>query len=159
MEKLREHLTDDSQPAKPGAVSSVKRLSTDAAATTAELREFVHSLKGRSPQEVMGIVTSSALTQALIGSTIATVILIAVLTVPFALGSSSKPKSSKPAVASAATESEPAKSNAKSAGSSDTPSEEDIKKASKAMGLEETKKSDPNKNPLDNFDNLLDKVK
>src|SRR5262245_33764196 len=98
-------------------MSSAKRLSTDAAATTAELRDFVRSLKGRSPQEVMGIVSSSALTQAVIGSTIATVVLIAVLTVPFA--GSAKAKPAKPAVA--ATESEPAKANEKSATSSDTP--------------------------------------
>lgn len=158
MDKLREHLTDDSRQAKPGMVSGAKRLSTDAAASTAELRDFVRSLKGRSPQEVMGIVTSSALTQAIIGSTIATVVLIAVLTVPFA-GGSAKAKSTKPQAATSVTEPEPTKSNEKAASNSDTPSEEDIKKASKAMGLDETKTADPKKNPLDNFDNLLDKVK
>lgn len=157
MDKLREHLADDDRQAKPGMVSSAKRLSTDAAATTAELRDFVRSLKGRSPQEVMGIVASNALTQAVIGSTIATVVLIAVLTVPFA--GSAKAKPPKPTVATATTESEPAKASEKFATSSDTPSEEDIKKASKAMGLEETKAADPKKNPLDSFDNLLDKVK
>lgn len=159
MEKLREHLTDDSRQAKPSAAGGVKRLSTDAAATTAELRDFVRGLKGRSPQEVMGIVTNSALTQAIIGSAIATVVLIAVLSVPFASGSSTKSKSAKPKGASAATESEPSKTKEKSVGGSDQPSEEDIKKASKAMGLDETKTADPKKNPLDSFDNLLDKVK
>ena len=158
MDQLREHLTEDFQP-KSGMISGVKRLSTDAVTTTAELRDFVRSLKGRSPQEVMGIVASNALTQAMISSTIATVVLLAVLTVPFAFGNSAKAKSTKP---SAATNVEPSKAdsaNSKSTNSGDTPSEEDIKKASKAMGLDETKTADPKKNPLDSFDNLLDKVK
>lgn len=156
MDKLREHVTEVSQPAK----SVVKRLSTDAATTTAELRDFVRGLKGRSPQEVMGIVASNALTQAVITSTIGMVVLLAVLTVPFAFGKPTKAKSNKPSEAASAIE--PAKSNsasAKTASTGDTPSEEDIKKASKAMGLDETKTADPKKNPLDSFDNLLDKVK
>lgn len=156
MDKLREHLADDGRQSQ----SAIKRLSTDAATTTSELRDFVRSLKGRSPQEVMGIVASNALTQAVIGSTLATVVLLAVLTVPFAFGKSAKAKSTKPAAAVA--DVEPSKAEAassKAANSGDTPSEEDIKKASKAMGLDETKTADPKKNPLDSFDNLLDKVK
>ena len=157
MEQLREHGTDDGGPAK----RRVKRLSMDAAASTAELRDFVRSLKGRSPQEVMGIVSSSALAQAMIGSTIATVALIAVLTVgPYMFFGAPKAKSSKPEANAAATEpSKPAGDTAKGTNSSGTPSEEDIKKASKAMGLDETKAADPKKNPLDTFDKLLDNVK
>lgn len=49
MEKLREHLGSDGLPAK----AAVKRLATDAALTTGELRDFVRNLKGRSPQEVI----------------------------------------------------------------------------------------------------------
>lgn len=156
MDKLREHLTDDGKQSQ----SAVKRLSTNAVVTTSELRDFVRSLKGRSPQEVMGIVSSSALTQAVISSTFATVVLLAVLTVPFAFGHSGKAKSTKPAATGTAVE--PAKgdsASSKPANSGDAPSEEDIKKASKAMGLDETKTADPKKNPLDSFDNLLDKVK
>lgn len=159
VDQMREQLTEDLRP-KTGMISGVKRLSADAATTTGELRDFVRSLKGRSPQEVMGIVASNALTQAMIGSTIATAVLLVVLTVPFAFGKSAKAKSQKPAAAVAETES--AKSDAaasKTTNSDGTPSEEDIKKASKAMGLDETKTADPKKNPLDNFDNLLDKVK
>ncbi len=162
VDKLREHLTDDSRQAKTGMVSGVKRLSADAASSTAKLRDFVRSLKGRSPQEVMGIVASNALTNAMVGSTIATFVLIGVLTVvPYALSGPPKAKSSKPVASAntAETESAKAKNSTKAANASDTPSEEDIKKASKAMGLDETKTADPKKNPLDNFDNLLDKVK
>ena len=142
-----------------GMVSGTKRLSTDAATTTTELRDFVRSLKGRSPQEVMGIVASNALTQAMIGSTIATVVLLTVLTVPFAFGKSAKAKSTKQAAVADVKSAKADAASSKASNSSDTPSEEDIKKASKAMGLDETKTADPKKNPLDSFDNLLDKVK
>ncbi len=154
MEKLREHLGSDGLPAK----AAVKRLATDAALTTGELRDFVRNLKGRSPQEVMGIVSSSALAQAVIGSTIGSIVLIGVLTIgPYVWYGPPKAKAAKPV---AAVESEPTKVEpTKSANSSGTPSEEDVKKASKAMGLDETKMADPKKNPLDTFDNLLDKVK
>ena len=158
MDKLREHLTDDIRP-KTGMISGVKRLPTDAATTTSELRDFVRSLKGRSPQEVMGIVASNALTRAMISSTIMTAVLLAALTVPFAFGNSAKAKPPKPAAASNAEPEKTDTTSSKTAASSDTPSEEDIKKASKAMGLDETKTADPKKNPLDSFDNLLDKVK
>ena len=154
MDKLREHLGTDGQPAK----ASIKRLATDTALTTAELRDFVRNLKGRSPQEVMGIVSSSALAQAVIGSTIGSIALIGVLTIgPYLWFGPPKAKAAKPVAAVA--EADPVKTGtAKSAASSDTPSEEDVKKASKAMGLDETKTADPKKNPLDKLDNLLDKL-
>ena len=160
MDKMRDHLVDSGLPAKTGSVIGIKRLSADAAATTAELRNFVRGLKGRSPQEVMGMVASSALTQAMIVSTIGTIAIISVLTVvPFVFSSPPKAKPSKP-TASVSAEPEPTKGNAdsKKASTSGTPSEEDIKKASKAMGLDETKTADPKKNPLDKLDNLLDKL-
>ena len=159
MDKLREHLTDDSRQAKTGMVRGVRRLSADAAASTSELRDFVRSLKGRSPQEVMGIVASNALTQALIGSAIATAVLIGLLTVgPYIYYGPPKAKSSKPVASASAAQPEATRAS-DSTKATDTPSEEDVKKATKAMGLDETKTADPKKNPLDNFDNLLDKVK
>lgn len=142
-------------------MSDMKRLKTDASATTGELRAFIRGLKGRSPQEVMGIVAGNALTQGMVTATIGCVVMLAVLTVPFAFGSAKNKAKSKPVAASA--ESEVTKDDATSTKSAtangDTPSEEDLKRASKAMGLDETKSADPKKNPLDSFDNLLDKVK
>ncbi len=142
-------------------MNDIKRLKTETAATTAELREFVRGLKGRSPQEVMGMITGNALTKALVWATVGCVAALFALSVPFAFGSSAKAKAAKAKVVQTTkAEPEPMKSDAK-AGSSEgnTPSEADMKKASKAMGLDETKMADPKKNPLDNFDNLLDKVK
>ena len=144
-----------------GMLNDMNRLKTDASATSGELREFIRGLKGRSPQEVIGIVAGNALTQAMVTATISCVVMLAVLTVPFAFGNSKSKAKAKP-VAATATETEPAKEESTTKGAAsdgDTPSEADLKRASKAMGLDETKAADPKKNPLDSFDNLLDKVK
>ena len=143
-----------------GLMNDMNRLKTETSATTSELREFIRGLKGRSPQEVMGIVSGNALFQAMITATIGCVMMLAVLTVPFAFGNSKSKAKSK--TVAAATETEPAKTDESaksSAANGDTPTEENVKRASKAMGLDETKIADPKKNPLDSFDNLLDKVK
>ena len=47
-------------------MSEMKRLKTEASATTSELREFIRGLKGRSPQEVMGIMAGNSLMQAML---------------------------------------------------------------------------------------------
>ena len=145
-------------------MGEMKRLKSNASASTAELREFVRGLRGRSPQEVMGIVSSSALTKSLVTATLATVVLLGALTViPYAFSGPPKTKAPKPTAQEAAkSEADSAKTAAagsKGAANGDIPSEDNLKRASKAIGLDETKTADPNKNPLDNFDNLLDKVK
>lgn len=161
MDQLRDKLTDDSRSGK-GVINEMQRLKTEASATTAELREFVRGLKGRSPQEVMGMITGNALTKAMVSATVGCVVLLAVLSVPFAFGSSAKEKAAKARQAQAAkANAEPEKTDTKEAKASstngDTPSDADLKKASKAMGLNDAKTADPNKNPLDKLDNLLDK--
>ncbi len=144
-------------------INEMQRVKTEASATTAELREFVRGLKGRSPQEVMGMITGNALTKSLVAATIGCVILLAVLSVPFAFGSSAKEKAAKAKLAQQAAKAKPDpekvddKEAKRSSANGDTPSEADLKKASKAMGLNDTKMADPNKNPLDKLDNLLDK--
>ena len=160
MDGLRERLTGDGQRGPTGMMSDMKRLKAEASATTGELREFIRGLKGRSPQEVMGIMAGNSLTQAMLMATIGCVVMLAVLSLPFAFGSSSKGKP-KPAE-TAGTEAGSSKSTAvdgKTSSNGDTPSEDNIKRASKAMGLDETKTADPKKNPLDSFDKLLDNVK
>ena len=161
MDKLRDKITGDSPPVK-SMINDVKRLKTEASLTTAELCEFVRGLKGRSPQEVMGMITGNALTRAMVWSTVGCVSMLIVLSVPFAFGSSAKAKAAKAKSAQTAkAKPEPTKNEAKEAkadsSEGDAPSEANLKKASKAMGLDETKTADPKKNPLDRLDNLLDK--
>jgi hypothetical protein len=140
-------------------MSDLKRLKTEAAASTGELREFIRGLKGRSPQEVMGIVSGNSLMQGLVMSVVGCAALLIVLSVPFAFGHPSKPKGtkSKPAETAQA-ESAATNAAATTAAQGDVPSEANLQRASKAMGLDETKTVDPKTNPLDKLDNLLDKV-
>ena len=50
---------------RPGVGGELKRLKADTAASAAELREFVASLKGKGPQEVLGAVAQSGLTRSI----------------------------------------------------------------------------------------------
>lgn len=158
MDQLKERF-DERDDRDLRDIKDRQRLRREATAATTELRHFIRGLKGRSPQEVMGIVASNALAQAMLTSVICCVLMLAVLSVPFAFGNSSKNKSKPKPVAVAEVEPSKSEADTKAATSGDTPSEGDLKRASKAMGLDETKVADPTKNPLDSFDNLLDKVK
>ena len=145
-----------------GPLKDVKGLHVNGSASVAELKEFLASLKGKNPQEVIGLVSSSLLIQSLTIATVATVLFFAVFTVVpyFVYG---PPKAKDLAGKAAAKEpSTPAKTDAAAqpattdGAKSKTP---DAAKAAKALGIDEIKDSDPTKNPLDkgpNIDNLLD---
>lgn len=141
-------------------INDVKNLKESGGASIEELRAFLKTLKARNPQEVIGIVSTSLLVQSLALSCVATVVLMAVFTVvPYMLYGPDKPAtpSGKPAVAAAA----PATPETKTEGTTATTNAAgtpDVEKASKVMGLEETKTADPKKNPLDkpDLDKLLD---
>ena len=146
-----------------GLGSDISSLKENGTASVAELREFLKSLKARNPQEVIGIVSSSLLLQSLIMSCVITAIFMAVFTAgPYFVYGPAKPKTaaakpnsnqaSRPASEGAA----PAESSTPSASSAN--SGPDVEKASKAMGLDESKPADPKRNPLDKpeIDKLLD---
>ena len=144
-------------------MKDLRNIKTNGTASLAELQEFLGSLKGRSPQEVIGIVSTSLLVQSLSIATIGTVLGMVVFTVvPYMLYGPLKsgPTAAKaPATAANAEHTEPAAAiNTEKPAAAD-PGKPDVAKASKAMGLEETKNADPNKNPLEsspNLDKLLD---
>ncbi len=147
-------------------INDVKNLKESGSATLEELREFLKSLKTRSPQEVIGIVKTSLLIQSLAISTVATVGIMAVFTVgPYMVYGPKKPATpgSKPAAVAATPDtSKPAEPAAATGAATATPATgaPDAAKAAKAMGLDETKPADPKKNPLDkpDLDKLLDGV-
>ncbi len=149
---------------RAGLARDLQHLKKHGGMSLAELRDFVRQLHGRKPSEVMGIVSSSALIRAMLESTIFLGILIGVLTIiPFMMADDKQKPASTATSASdettppaATAVSDPA---ATAAGSDGSISAEDAKKAVDVMGLGETKAADPNKNPLDNLDNLLDDVK
>ncbi len=148
----------------PGLFRDVSTLKENGSLTLVELREFLARLKGRSPQEVIGIVSTSLLIRSLLLATFATAAILAVFTVGpyFVYGPVNQPKVS-PAKAAAAAAAELAREQPNRSAPSETANADgngtpDVERAAKAMGLDETKSADPKKNPLDgpDFDKLLD---
>ena len=150
--------------------SEVHGLKTNGHAPLDELREFLAALKGRNPQEVIGIVSSSLLIQSMVLATIGTVVFMAVFTVvpywlygPLKAGPAAAhaPPAANAAAAPPATPAagKTADASATKTSDSDSPAQPDASKAAKILGLDETKAADPSKNPLEsspNLDKLLD---
>ena len=148
--------------------SDIKNIQTHGAATVGEIREFLTQTRGKSTQEVLGLIAQSGLVKSTILSAMLIAGLIVFLTVvPFtwnlAMGNSkSRPKPAQANTASStesptsSTASDPPKIEpenvATDAGSTGDP-------ALDAMGIGDAKPADPKKNPLeDSLDNLLDKI-
>ena len=78
MEKARDHLSEN-QPRAGGIARDLDRLKSDAGATAAEIREFLGQMRGRSPQEMIGLVAESGLTRSMFLATFLFVLSLAVL--------------------------------------------------------------------------------
>src|SRR5688500_11860954 len=144
------------------AITDFRNLKEHGGASLAELKEFLSNLRGRSPQEVIGIVKTSLLIQSLDIATGLTLAVLLVFTLtPYMIWGpqlAEKPKKVQPPVATqpdaAAQSATAAKTEKKADGS---PSNADAAKAVKAMGMDEAKTADPKTNPLEkDFDKLLD---
>ncbi|MBI1374612.1 MAG: hypothetical protein GC159_17985 [Phycisphaera sp.] len=159
------------QPMPRGPRGDVRRLRESGGASVAELREFLQEMRGKSPQEMLGVIAQSDLVRSTITATIAAIVLLVVLTVvPFALSkvmptdkaatgpaaastqkpakadAAPKPDASKPATANAGDAAKPA--------SADPPAKSDD--LLNKLGIGEQKNADPNSNPLDGkTDDLL----
>jgi hypothetical protein len=169
MDQTRKQLEDQPQPAT-GIAGDMKRLHGDATATAAELREFVATLRGRSPAEVLGAIGESSLFQGIVQATVGCVVVLVVFTVgPYLwdLWYGPEEVSTPNAEASVATTAESAAATpdaaAADANTAESPATDeagsDVEKAAKAMGIDETRQADPKSNPLDkNLDSLLDGV-
>ncbi len=166
MESSKEHF-EKQQPVM-GGFSDVKRVKQSGAASVAELREFLGKLKGRSPQEVMGIVAQSSLVKGITTATIGCVVLLLAFTVlPYLWyggpASAGTPDTATASVAVAApatdTDTAPPEVTPETNATADTPGEADLARAAKAMGIDKTSEADPDKNPLDTkLDSLLDGI-
>lgn len=150
-----------------GAYSSYENLQSNGSATLGEIQEFLARTRGKSPQEVIGIVARSGLVRSTVLATTLIFAFVVVFTVIpyFIYGGYDDPSSSKEPVAEAsaeedsADESETADDGEVAADTADTGSSGDP--ALDAMGIGDAKNADPNKNPLDgspDLDNLLDKI-
>ncbi|MEX0725899.1 MAG: hypothetical protein WD065_06500 [Planctomycetaceae bacterium] len=146
-----------------GLRGDMSRLKEHGGASIAELQEFVRQLHGRSPSEVLGMVSANSLVRSLLEATIYLTVLIGILTVvPFMMKDDAPAKAAAtPAAANAAPTAPDAKAASanNAAATAEGISGEGAQKAVEVMGLGETKTADPNENPLDNLDGLLDDVK
>lgn len=141
-----------------GPLHDLQNVKSNGSASLGELREFLNKLHGKSPQEVIGIVSASMMVQSMLIATAATILIMLVFTVwPYLTeGPHGKPVAKKPAAPppSAAAEATPAAPVAA------TVNQPDAAAADKALGSDEAKPADPGSNPLDrpDLDKLLDKV-
>ncbi|MBC8356759.1 MAG: hypothetical protein H8E66_32690 [Planctomycetes bacterium] len=161
MDSTKEHL--EQQQTRPGGIAGdLQRVKTEGGAAAAELREFLSRLKGRSPQEVMGIAAESNLFRSVLTATAGCVVLLVILTVvPYAIKGAPASVSKKPKTAAAAqstNEKQPVPAATEDQTTAAT-SEPDLERAAEAMGIGGAAEADPNSNPLDSkLDNLLDGV-
>ena len=155
------------QPKDPPAVLAgyFRNLKTHGTASLAELKEFLGTLRGKSPQEVIGVVSSSMLIQSVALATGITVLMMVVFTIgPYLIWGPPKAKPADAAAVAPASKPAPAATAAAPVGEekkkSSGPSAEDAAKAVKAMGMDEAKGADLKSNPLDkDTDKLLDGLK
>lgn len=148
----------------PGLRRDLQRAREGAFASAAELREFVQNMRGKSPQEVLGAVANSGLAQGVGLATVGTVILIAVFTigpyflypkVPPKVVKAEAPATSESAATSDSAVSTPVEKSERVGKDASSNAQQTLDK----MGESETKTADPNVNPLDNLDDLLDTKK
>jgi hypothetical protein len=130
-------------------------------ATAAELREFLQTFRGKSPQEALGLVAQSGLAQGVVISSLGTLVLLVVFTaVPYAM----RPAIAQTSASQAAPAAGPAKPAATDAAAAPATAAlpgapPNAEQALEKIGETETKAADPKKNPLDQLDNLLDEAK
>ncbi len=160
MDKTREQAEPQITPGK-GLRGDMERLKTNSAATAEELREFVSGLKGRSPQDVLGIVSETGLFKGVVQATVGCIVLLAALTViPWTLADD-QPET-KTAEAAAPAEENTAETDSEATPATETETaatggEVNPAAAVKAMGEDEVKPADAPTDPLDNtLKNLLE---
>jgi hypothetical protein len=155
-----------------GSISGMRRLRSDGSASVAELREFLGHMRGKNPQEVMGLVAESGLIKSTVVSAVGLLVLLfATSALAYFLKPEKKDTAATPGVAanSAATANNtgeqpaesPADADATAAAADDgviTTKSGD--KTLDTLGIGESKISNPDENPLDSkLDSLLDGVK
>lgn len=173
MDQMRQQV-EQHAPQTTGLSRDLQTLKTNASASAGELRQFINSLKGRSPEEMLGAISGSGLVRATAQATVATVVLLVAFTlIPWMWPSdeagaaqagskkseSNATKTETPAPATASKPDSTASTAASAPASGDEPSAANVQKAAQVMKLDEVKQADPKSNPLEkNLDKLLDGV-
>jgi len=135
------------------AKGDLRQLKQNSSATVTELKAFLKDLKGKSPQEMLGVVAGSQLVRAIGLATVIVLLVSLVFTaVPYAMGDrdkkeiatkeSSAPSAAEPAIPKPA----PTPSPTAPAVAQPSPTTPDLS----TLGVNEERKAPPNKNPLEN---------
>ena len=122
--------------------AELRNLRNNSQATVAELKAFLRELKGRSPQEMLGMVASNQLFRA----TIHALVLIAVLLLVFTAIPYFTREAPTPVVAPTATPATPLEAPAETPVEPAIPAESD---PLESLGIGEEKQAPPNLNPLE----------
>lgn len=154
-----------SQPPLPtqGAYSGVTQTKADVGATADELRAFIAQSRGKSPQEVLGMIAQSGLARSIALAAALVFGLLVIMTIlPYALGDRGKPGKTLPPVAKDTKDDANSSSNAQTAKQASAANSNPPKTSkgdastdpAKTLGI--SGMEDPNKTPDDPLDNILD---
>ena len=138
----------------------IRRISKNTGAVVGELREFLSSLKGKSPKEMMGAVANSSLWMSLLLSTgIITVLLFALTAIPYVFKQFEDESATKAESAAEESQNETtAQSSSSTEAATSAPEAPKTKQqaTADALGIGEQKTAAPESNPLDSStDDLL----
>ena len=146
-----------------GPLNDLRSVHSNGAVSLGELREFLGTLHGKSPQEVIGIVSTSLLVQSMLIAVAGTLAILLVFTLgPYLVYGppQARQAAKKPAAPAAPSQPAAAASAVAPTTGTDGTSQPDAEAAAKVLGIDEAKPADPTRNPLDNpsLDKLLDGV-
>lgn len=167
----------ESQAESGGIARDLERIKSEGGGSVAELREFLGQMRGRTPHEMIGLVANSGLTRSMFLATFMSVIVLAAFTViPYLLAARNDDRpapvaeETTAAIEAATAEvdkprsaedpAQPAALNSTAEPKlSDVDADLDADRAVDAMGIGETRISDPDENPMeDKLDKLLDGI-
>ena len=161
---MNENEQDEQSQRQRGILGDVQSVRHNGVASLAELREFIGSLKGRKPQEVMGDVASNGLVHGILLSTVGFVVILLVFTViPFFMADE-EPMAQKEENSTVTSVSEETPEEQEATQETDTQAPTAEGETGDAvldnLGIGETKEANPDENPLgDKFNDLLEGVK
>ena len=149
-----------------GPIRDLQQVRAGTSAGLIELKEFLAKLKGRKPQDVIGIVSASMLVQSISIASLTVLGILVVFTIgPYIIYGPPQPKQAAPKHGTVAAGHEVNSSSlppptGETNSTVPAASIPNVEQASKAMGLDEAKPADPTKNPLDSpdLDKLLDGI-
>lgn len=140
--KLKSTESSAERNALASTKADLRELRGNSSATVKELNEFLRQLKGKSPQEMLGVVTASGLVRSLVLSTALVFAAILIFTaIPYFFGGKKEQAAAEITRSPAAPPAAPQQSVSEPDAQPDAPS---------TLGIGEELAAPPNVNPLEN---------